>query len=134
MTTHLQMSHLTPWADSLASPSSTHLCVSLYCEAGSQQSVSTPPLNIMNCVNIHHQQQTSSLSPVILGRFSVISLGLMCGEGECFESIAMSRDGVNDWFREDPELFLDDPEPLPEDLFFLYVNLFFKVDVAEEGS
>ena len=58
----------------------------------------------------------------------------MCGEGECFESIAMSRDGVNDWFREDPELFLDDPEPLPEDLFFLYVNLFFKVDVAEEGS
>ena len=53
----------------------------------------------------------------MLGRFSVRILGLMC-DGECLGSI--SRDGVKDWF-------LDEPELLElEDLDFLKLNLFFK--------
>ena len=52
--------------------------------------------------------------PVMLGRFSVRTL-----EDGLLESM-VSREGVREWFREDPELFfVEDPDPEAGVLFFL---------------
>ena len=51
---------------------------------------------------------------MILGRFSVRTL-----EDGLLESM-VSKEGVREWFREDPELFfVEDPDPEAGVLFFL---------------